>query len=46
MCVYVDFILKNMEQVTVGITALFLWRVRIDKEVCDLDVELGLSFRL
>ncbi len=26
------------DSVTLGITALFSWRVHIDKKVCDLDV--------
>jgi len=29
---------------TLGITALLFWIVHIDKIVCDLDVEFGISF--
>lgn len=34
----------KINKITLGITALFFWRVHIDKKVCDLDVELRLIF--
>lgn len=40
-CRSIDPIRLIIDLVTVGITALFFYRVQIEKRVCDLDVGLG-----